>query len=433
LHSTFTANDAYNLLTDACKKTMAKKWIAEYNATPLSKKIPVKPIDPTIPYAYILKKNKDLKKNRPLVSYFNHPLKKPLNMTARALSYMLKQSGCDQNVLWKTIDLKHKVRQFNKMKDAGDRISTLTGDLANMYTSLDHDSIKTALTWIISKTKLVTRRHAVSVPITKHFGEPSFANGTMNPDTHKILTFNDISNMVLFDLDNTCFSISETILQQHTGISMGSPLSPALAIIVCAYYEEQLWKSQIANPAAKKTMMVRYMDDTFMMTAHNNTRAQKRQVNLLQRAMKTAYHEKMTMEVEPLETGYKFLESEIHVHDSITLKFFDKNATHLKEHNEQKFYQYQHFSSFSPRRQKQATVTSTLYRIDRFTTTKEHLHESIATTVHQFLHLQYPLRMLIQCIQRMSVNAQSQDHWSLYTPTVIRKMVHEYPIMTGLP
>ena len=75
--------------------------------------------------------------------------------------------------------------------------------------------------------------------------------------------------------------------------------------------------------------MVRYMDDTFMMTAHNNTRAQKRQVNLLQRAMKTAYHEKMTMEVEPLETGYKFLESEIHVHDSITLKLFDKNASHL--------------------------------------------------------------------------------------------------------
>ena len=47
-------------------------------------------ISKQIPYSYILFKNKDDNRCRPLVSYYNHPLKRTLNMTSRALAYVLK-------------------------------------------------------------------------------------------------------------------------------------------------------------------------------------------------------------------------------------------------------------------------------------------------------------------------------------------------------
>ena len=44
-----------------------------------------------LPYGYILYKNKETSRVRPIVSYFSHPLKEVFFIVQRALSYMLKR------------------------------------------------------------------------------------------------------------------------------------------------------------------------------------------------------------------------------------------------------------------------------------------------------------------------------------------------------
>lgn len=43
-------------------------------------------------YAYLLPKNKDLTRDRPIVSYTHHPLKRLFNIAARALAFIVKRA-----------------------------------------------------------------------------------------------------------------------------------------------------------------------------------------------------------------------------------------------------------------------------------------------------------------------------------------------------
>ena len=54
------------------------------------------------------------------------------------------------------------------------------------------------------------------------------------------------------------FSFNDIVYKQTDGVSMGSPLGPALANIFVGFYEEKLF-SQISKPST----CFRYIDDTF--------------------------------------------------------------------------------------------------------------------------------------------------------------------------
>ena len=57
-----------------------------------------------LPYAYVMPKDKDIQRIRPIVSYFKHPLKRLLNMAARAVLLVLKRADVSSFTLWKTGD-----------------------------------------------------------------------------------------------------------------------------------------------------------------------------------------------------------------------------------------------------------------------------------------------------------------------------------------
>ena len=54
----------------------------------------------SVPYSYILVKAKDINRSRPIVSYYNHPLKKTFNYASRGLSFILKNSNMKSFTLW---------------------------------------------------------------------------------------------------------------------------------------------------------------------------------------------------------------------------------------------------------------------------------------------------------------------------------------------
>jgi hypothetical protein len=198
---------------------------------------------------------------------------------------------------------------------------------------------------------------------------------------------------------------------------MGSPLSPALAIIICCYYESEFLDT---TTAFKKSHNItahgsRYIDDVFLTIIHN-----KNDTHLANSILKTfehkCYHEAMTLELEPDNTNFKFLESQITIkNNKIHLSFYDKNADHLRLHKSQLFYQYQHYNSFTPIAQKKATVTSTLYRVVRFTSCKNSLTQALKNNFRQFAYLGYPLNLVknsIRALRRKSPDAHEWVHAS---------------------
>ena len=51
------------------------------------------PFNSGIPEPYILPKNKDILRYRPITPYTNHPLSSSLNIASRALAFVMRQSG----------------------------------------------------------------------------------------------------------------------------------------------------------------------------------------------------------------------------------------------------------------------------------------------------------------------------------------------------
>ena len=68
----------------------------------------------SVPYSYILVKAKDINRSRPIVSYFNHPLKKTFNYASRGLSFILKNSNMRSFTLWACKDMTSTLKKYQR-------------------------------------------------------------------------------------------------------------------------------------------------------------------------------------------------------------------------------------------------------------------------------------------------------------------------------
>ena len=70
------------------------------------------PTDRGLPYAYVLRKFKDVRKPRPIVSYARHPAKRLLNLCGRAIAFLLSTADVRHCVLWRTHDLVQRLQDI---------------------------------------------------------------------------------------------------------------------------------------------------------------------------------------------------------------------------------------------------------------------------------------------------------------------------------
>src|SRR6185437_1225272 len=110
----------------------------------------------TIPYVYIIPKFKDLSKFRPLVSYFNHPLRNLFAIAGSAMTFMITQipsqyrhfNLINPQLIQNFInDTNNKFKLINTKK-----IFPFMVDIKNMYTALKHKNILMAIYWLIGVT-----------------------------------------------------------------------------------------------------------------------------------------------------------------------------------------------------------------------------------------------------------------------------------------
>ena len=82
-------------------------------------------------------------KDRSVVSYFNHPFKRLLNLCSHGFTGLLQLIQPKHCVLWKTGDLKQVLRnKIDFLTRNGKSLKVRAFDIKQFYTNLDHDGIR---------------------------------------------------------------------------------------------------------------------------------------------------------------------------------------------------------------------------------------------------------------------------------------------------
>ena len=378
-----------------------------------------------LPYAYTLVKDKDITRNRPLISYRKHPYRKMLNFVSRAISFITSTIQVKHCNLEKCTDLKERLERFQSIATAkyGDdaRFVYMMGDIKNMYTELRHDVILKALNWAITTFKSQHRRRSIlSGP---RFGRKGIYIGRTTLSDEIQISLEEIKKVVKFDLDHPIFELGkDTILKQKIGIPMGSPLSAALAPLVCIYFEHLFFDSRTEYTSiADLETGIRYMDDQIAIAAYkrDDVHSLEEATDFVER-LAECYDEKMIMEneasnftiacplaidrtIEVSETSnFKFLEATIFVdRHKIYLKHYNKNRDTLVSEKKQKYFRYHHADSFSPPNQRVGAILETLIRMSRYSSQKSDLVDSIKLSFDEFRTLDYSNHTLIRALNKL--------------------------------
>ena len=367
-----------------------------------------KPYRISIPNSYTLFKNKNLRKLRPITSYSSHPYSRVFNAAARALNFILDNAVVSHLNLPKICDFKEKINEMNgKLSTVNYNYLSMTGDLANMYTSLDHSSIRKAVRWLLFDTsKTVRERKCVSVPVSSNDNNTTFGKSMASDNSKITLTYDELIDIMNFDLNNSVFTVGNTTKQQKCGIPMGSPLSPALAVIVCAYYEHLIFeklRSYKFSTWTNKVLGVRYMDDVFSVVTHDGTNVSKHRAKEILKWFEFGYHKNMTLECEDTSIPLKFLSSTMTAVDGspITYEYYNKNIDSIISTSTQKFLTFQHYGSLAPKAQKRSVIVSSLHRLCMNSNSKSDFEKASIDLHTELTLLKYPDKIFRDALLRV--------------------------------
>jgi len=373
-----------------------------------------------IPYVYLLMKFKDPKRERPIMSYYLHPLKKLFNIAGRCLVGLTQQLENQGFILWKGGDLKEKYKAFNMDTAKENRFMMFSVDIKNMYTELPHDEIMQAVKFIMDEfSKNITerkfRRKAVTISLDKKNEKEypiSFGNNCSTNNKFMVsLTFKEIVKIINFDLNNVYAGVCNKIIKQKVGIPMGSPGSPPYAICLCYYYEAkiQLRLQDIYSVSAKqlrrKLIGLRYIDDLMGAVRYNNTPEGKLEAkNIIQLVTKECYHKNLIAKPEdPVkEDGYEwynYLEGQFrNTNQGIVMRYHCKNWTPLTTGLGIKYLTVRRGDTFMRRLDRRNLILNTLCRIEWYSTNSGSLLESTIKCMTVLSTLGYSHRDFISAI-----------------------------------
>lgn len=246
-------------------------------------------------------------------------------------------------VLWKTGDLKSTIE--DKLKNMGfdenkRRVYIEAYDIKNFYTNLSHDEIRKAARWLITEFKK-TKRHAKWLGIPKD--EIRFRSRTVRENGWTWWNFDMLMKTVDFDLQNAIFLLGDIILKQGKGTPMGSTLSPAIAILVAAYYE---WNFLSDLPDEERRLFggVRYVDDIllFCFVDLASDKYGFKTAEVIDKFVRTCYHSDLLLEPEKIENNKViFLEAELLLSDkNILVSHKNKNWDRIKNVGKQTIFRF---------------------------------------------------------------------------------------------
>lgn len=202
-------------------------------------------------------------------------------------------------------------------------------------------------------------------------------------------------------------------MKQEIGIPMGSPISPVLAILVCAYCEAKYTGSR--NPVIRKIRGSRYVDDAIFCVGYS-TKVDKDvewAQSLIDDIVKNGYHKKLELEMDPNQNYINMLESVINTTQvgNITARFWHKNAEQMRDHGTQKLLKFQDYHSFAPESAKRGVLISTLIRIKKSVSHLENVSLAIPMLFKELDTLHYPKSFIKRAMAAMIIREPAEKEF----------------------
>jgi hypothetical protein len=362
-------------------------------------------------YAYGLPKFKDWTRFRPLISYARHPFKRLLNFCSRALLFILSHADVRSWTLptehCLPVDLPTSFEQVRSRFGIHTSFLFLSADVKNMYTSLPHSAILAAVSWLLSRFQRITGKCGLWI---------SHSSCSFYKDDHSaiFLSLDLILAICTFDVSNAIFFFGPILLLQILGIPMGSPLSPQLAIILCAYAEHRwcmthpTWASHVAA--------VRYFDDLGIIAVYD-LRSQQSFLNTiacLRSIVSTCYPVELLLEYNLSSLSLTLMRCTFSVSTDrvLTFTYVNKNSDCIAS-GTQTFVRYRHFSSFFPRSKLITTCLSTVHTIRRFSSSSEAAYAPCLELIQELRNLDYPWIFLRGIFRRACRRDPASTLWPL--------------------
>ena len=220
-----------------------------------------------LPNAYVLpKRKKQFLAGRPIVSFFTAPFRPMLNCIAKMIYHLLPKAFPHNLAKGDVFDLIKYLKDTNFDDQPTPKI--YNQDLAGFFTSIDTDrfidSWRLTLKFL-SPTMSTNPDEIISVKAnsTNNTGDVVKGRTCRTLNLTRKIYIRDIERIILMSLKMTQFSIGNSVFAQIRGSPMGSPLSPALCMMVVALSEE-IWYQTYRNTLVNMDLssrLLRYVDN----------------------------------------------------------------------------------------------------------------------------------------------------------------------------
>ncbi|GBG88137.1 hypothetical protein CBR_g46625 [Chara braunii] len=190
--------------------------------------------------AFIMSKDKDIEKKRPICPSFASPLRFAGRFVVQCLNCFFRNfKGKNFNLSYGK-ELKEDLNNINRRIEQDElQVIAQTFDIKEMFSQIPHEEVQDAVHWIIGEFKN-KGKHWIRY---KTRGKGATFCKSAQEKGWKSIRLNDIDKLVNFILKNVVFKSVGTVLKQNKGVPMGGQASPPLANLVCMFSENKFLKS----------------------------------------------------------------------------------------------------------------------------------------------------------------------------------------------
>ena len=206
---------------------------------------------------------------RPIGMYHKVTFVKVLRYVAVGLVHIIEFCGLESFNLFRTIDLKGMIKNFNDMCVNNDyEIDFKTMDIKSFFTEVQLKFLIPRVKYVLTRFKKHNHSNFVSVPKWKGSKLKSIS-GFSNSSKFITLSLNMIFDIIVFAGENALFKIGSFILKQHNGLPQGAPTSPPLSCMYVLVDENRhkLIPRQFNVKYDFVLLLIRYADDLLRFVA----------------------------------------------------------------------------------------------------------------------------------------------------------------------
>ena len=337
-----------------------------------------------------------MEKIRPIAPGTRHPMRKLLHYVGRAWSFITAQLPYEERVVINHGgEVPNFLRKTGELRDLGE-VRYKLYDIEGCYPNMPKETIRFAMRAILNEIKEKCGQEQVMVPI---YSDKRKCEWKTKRKGMQAFPFEVMLDVMEFSLDNALVKMPNGVIKRQVqGIPMGDPISPGMTIGTCAWMEKQ-WLEELHYSVKRRFKMKRFMDDILIAYARSEKWDHEKFLRDFEKS--TVYQEPLK-----LENGREgtFLETTFEC-DANGCNFWLKNdnGTRTKRGGMQ-LWRYQHFHSYSPLRQKTATLMACLKKVHAMASDAKVLHLSALDKIAEFKTLGYPTHILRKACANLGNN-----------------------------